>query len=49
MISTTSATVVSVPLAKWREQIYRVGLVRVERAVKERLYSGDLDTLMPQI
>lgn len=48
MISTTSATVVSVPLAKMAENQFRVGLVRVERAVKERLSLGDLDTLMPQ-
>ncbi|MGN5010207.1 DNA-directed RNA polymerase subunit beta [Aeromonas veronii] len=30
------------------ENQFRVGLVRVERAVKERLSLGDLDTLMPQ-
>ncbi|HDN9833717.1 TPA: DNA-directed RNA polymerase subunit beta [Aeromonas salmonicida] len=30
------------------ENQFRVGLVRVERAVKERLPLGDLDTLMPQ-
>ncbi len=29
------------------ENQFRVGLVRVERAVKERLSLGDLDTLMP--
>ncbi len=48
MISTTSATVVSVPLAKWRKTSSALALVRVERAVKERLSLGDLDTLMPQ-
>ncbi len=31
------------------ENQFRVGLVRVERAVKERLSLGDLDTLMPQV
>lgn len=30
------------------ENQFRVGLVRVERAVKERLSIGELDTLMPQ-
>lgn len=30
------------------ENQFRVGPVRVERAVKERLSLGDLDTLMPQ-
>ncbi|WP_457913867.1 DNA-directed RNA polymerase subunit beta [Candidatus Gillettellia adelgis] len=30
------------------ENQFRVGLVRVERAVKERLSLGDLDNLMPQ-
>lgn len=30
------------------ENQFRVGLVRVERAVKERLSLGELDTLMPQ-
>ena len=30
------------------ENQFRVGLVRVERAVRERLSLGDLDTLMPQ-
>ncbi|VAX76219.1 DNA-directed RNA polymerase subunit beta [Buchnera aphidicola] len=30
------------------ENQFRVGLVRVERAVRERLSSSDLDTLMPQ-
>lgn len=30
------------------ENQFRVGTVRVERAVKERLSLGDLDTLMPQ-
>ncbi|KEY91344.1 DNA-directed RNA polymerase subunit beta [Candidatus Photodesmus blepharus] len=30
------------------ENQFRVGLVRVERAVKERLSLGDLDTVMPQ-
>ncbi|WP_158367563.1 DNA-directed RNA polymerase subunit beta [Candidatus Williamhamiltonella defendens] len=30
------------------ENQFRIGLVRVERAVKERLSLGDLDTLMPQ-
>ncbi|MFP3014502.1 MAG: DNA-directed RNA polymerase subunit beta [Arsenophonus sp.] len=30
------------------ENQFRVGLVRVERAVKERLSLGDLDSLMPQ-
>ncbi|MGP1955149.1 MAG: DNA-directed RNA polymerase subunit beta, partial [Arsenophonus sp. NC-QC1-MAG3] len=30
------------------ENQFRVGLVRVERAVKERLSLGDLDVLMPQ-
>ncbi len=30
------------------ENQFRVGLVRVERAVKELLSLGDLDTLMPQ-
>ncbi|VFP87117.1 DNA-directed RNA polymerase subunit beta [Candidatus Erwinia haradaeae] len=30
------------------ENQFRVGLIRVERAVKERLSLGDLDTLMPQ-
>lgn len=30
------------------ENQFRVGLVRVERAVKERLSLGDLETLMPQ-
>lgn len=47
-ISTTSATVVSVPLAKWRKTSSALARVRVERAVKERLSLGDLDTLMPQ-
>ncbi len=48
MISTTSATVVSVPWAKWRKTSSALASVRVERAVKERLSLGDLDTLMPQ-
>ncbi|AEO08406.1 DNA-directed RNA polymerase subunit beta [Buchnera aphidicola str. Ak (Acyrthosiphon kondoi)] len=30
------------------ENQFRIGLVRVERAVKERLSIGDLDTIMPQ-
>ncbi|RTE86416.1 MULTISPECIES: DNA-directed RNA polymerase subunit beta [Gammaproteobacteria] len=30
------------------ENQFRVGLVRVERAVKERLSQGDLDSIMPQ-
>ena len=30
------------------ENQFRVGLVRVERAVKERLSLGDLDSIMPQ-
>lgn len=30
------------------ENQFRIGLVRVERAVKERLSIGDLETLMPQ-
>ncbi|AKC32316.1 DNA-directed RNA polymerase subunit beta [Candidatus Pantoea carbekii] len=30
------------------ENQFRMGLIRVERAVKERLSLGDLDTLMPQ-
>ncbi|AWH90719.1 DNA-directed RNA polymerase subunit beta [Buchnera aphidicola (Melanaphis sacchari)] len=30
------------------ENQFRIGLVRVERAVKERLSVGDLETLMPQ-
>jgi DNA-directed RNA polymerase subunit beta len=30
------------------ENQFRIGLVRVERTVKERLSIGDLDTLMPQ-
>lgn len=30
------------------ENQFRIGLVRVERAVKERLSLGDIDTLMPQ-
>ena len=30
------------------ENQFRVGLVRVERAVKERLSLGDLDAIMPQ-
>lgn len=30
------------------ENQFRVGLVRVERAVKERLSLGDLDNVMPQ-
>src|SRR5690554_807010 len=30
------------------ENQFRVGLVRVERAVRERLSQGDLDTIMPQ-
>lgn len=30
------------------ENQFRVGLIRVERAVKERLSLGDLDTVMPQ-
>uniref|UniRef100_A0A1A9UKH7 DNA-directed RNA polymerase subunit beta n=1 Tax=Glossina austeni TaxID=7395 RepID=A0A1A9UKH7_GLOAU len=30
------------------ENQFRIGLVRVERAVKERLSLGDLDTIMPQ-
>lgn len=30
------------------ENQFRIGLVRVERAVKERLSLGDLETLMPQ-
>ncbi|NIG99171.1 MAG: DNA-directed RNA polymerase subunit beta [Buchnera aphidicola (Periphyllus acericola)] len=30
------------------ENQFRVGLIRVERAVKERLSIGDIDTLMPQ-
>ncbi len=37
MISTTSATVVSVPVGEMAENQFRVGPVRVERAVKERL------------
>jgi len=30
------------------ENQFRIGLVRVERAVKERLSLGDIDTIMPQ-
>ncbi|MBK4775545.1 DNA-directed RNA polymerase subunit beta [Candidatus Pantoea edessiphila] len=30
------------------ENQFRIGLIRVERAVRERLSLGDLDTLMPQ-
>ncbi|WMY97353.1 MAG: DNA-directed RNA polymerase subunit beta [Arsenophonus sp.] len=30
------------------ENQFRIGLIRVDRAVKERLSLGDLDTLMPQ-
>ncbi|RKF59807.1 DNA-directed RNA polymerase subunit beta, partial [Golovinomyces cichoracearum] len=30
------------------ENQFRIGLVRVERTVKERLSIGDLDTIMPQ-
>lgn len=30
------------------ENQFRIGLIRVERAVKERLSLGDLDTIMPQ-
>ncbi|WP_343187793.1 DNA-directed RNA polymerase subunit beta [Buchnera aphidicola (Periphyllus koelreuteriae)] len=30
------------------ENQFRIGLIRVERAVKERLSVGDVDTLMPQ-
>ena len=36
------------PVGAMAENQFRVGLVRVERAVKERLSLGDLDTLMPQ-
>ncbi len=47
MISTTSATVVSVPLAKWRKTVPR--WPGTCRACGERAsVSGDLDTLMPQ-
>lgn len=35
-------------IGEMAENQFRVGLVRVERAVKERLSLGDLDTLMPQ-
>ena len=48
MTSTTWVTVVSVPSVKWLENQFRVGLVRVERAVKERLSMAESEGLMPQ-
>ena len=33
---------------KWLKNQFRIGLVRVERAVKERLSLGDLDAITPQ-
>ncbi|WP_343153731.1 DNA-directed RNA polymerase subunit beta [Buchnera aphidicola (Mindarus keteleerifoliae)] len=35
-------------IGEMAENQFRIGLVRVERAVKERLSLGDLETLMPQ-
>ncbi|QJC35790.1 DNA-directed RNA polymerase subunit beta [Enterobacteriaceae endosymbiont of Donacia sparganii] len=35
-------------IGEMAENQFRIGLIRVERAVKERLSLGDLDTLMPQ-
>ena len=34
--------------ARWRKMQFRVGLVRVERAVKERLTQAETEGLMPQ-
>ncbi|QJC33787.1 DNA-directed RNA polymerase subunit beta [Enterobacteriaceae endosymbiont of Donacia provostii] len=35
-------------IGEMAENQFRIGLIRVERAVKERLSLGDLETLMPQ-
>jgi len=44
--STTSATAASVASARWRRNAFRVGLVRVERAVKERLTIAETEPLI---
>ncbi len=46
--SITWVTVVFVLLVKSQNQ-FRVGLVRVERAVKERLSQAETDNLSPKI
>ena len=48
MISTTWVTVVFVLWVKWQKTNSVLVLVRVERAVKERLSLGDLDAITPQ-
>ncbi len=48
MISTTWVTVACVQLGEITENQFRVGLVRVERAVKERLSQAETDNLSPQ-
>ena len=48
MISITWATVVYASVGEMTENEFRVGLVRVERAVKERLTSPSPKPLMPQ-
>ena len=48
MTSITSAIVVSAASVKWPKMLFRVGLVRVERAVKERLTLAESEGLMPQ-
>ena len=46
--STTSATAVCESVGEMAENQFRVGLVRVERAVKERLSIAESEGLMPQ-
>ncbi len=46
--STTSATAVCALVGELMENQYRVGLLRMERAIKERMSSVEIDTVMPQ-
>ena len=48
MTSTTWVTVVFASVGEMAENQFRVGLVRVERAVKERLSMAESEGLMPQ-
>jgi len=48
MTSITSVTAASVASVEMAENAFRVGLVRVERAVKERLTIAESEPLMPQ-
>ena len=48
MTSTTSATAACAAVGEMAENAFRVGLVRVERAVKERLTQAETEGLMPQ-